>query len=31
MLMFKSIYIELKEDVVLIQINHELLTDETFL
>lgn len=29
--MFKSIYIELKEDVVLIKINHEFLTNETFL
>lgn len=29
--MFKSIYVELKEDVVLIKINNELLTNETFL
>lgn len=30
-LMFKSIYVEQKEDIVLIKINHELLTDGTFL
>lgn len=29
-LIFKSVYVELKEDVVLIKINHELLTNETF-
>lgn len=29
-LIFKSVHVELKEDVVLIKINHELLTNETF-